>query len=232
MTWGGVVIGTFSGGNGNQALVVNLYPNATPGSVQALARVISFETIGDNPNPLPRTITFLLSDGDGAVSNLATKIVNVTALNDAPILTGSATPLGYTRGNAAKLISNTFAMIDADSTDFNSGRLLVKLDSGGESANRLEVGGAFSFDGTIVNYFNGVSNIAIGSRNADGGVGIKNLAITFNVRATQSIVQSLLRNIRFRTEGVATTNQRVVSFNLTDGDGGVSNTVTRTVNIQ
>lgn len=229
--FGGTAIGTFTGGTGNQSLVITLNTSATPAAVQALAKAITFAATGENPTAGQRTITFMVNDGDGASSTAATKLVNVTAINDAPLLTGSATALGYTRGAAAMLVSSTFGMTDTDSGDFNTGRLLVKFDSLADAANRLEVGGAFSFSGTVVNYFNGTTNVAIGSRNTNGGVGTANLSITFNASATNSLVLQLLRNITFRTQGTTSTTQRIISFNLTDGDGGTSNTITRTVNI-
>jgi hypothetical protein len=62
-------------------------------------------------------------------------------------------------------------------------------------------------------------------------VGTARLEITFNGNATLSIVQRLVRSIRFRTIGASPTTQRVIEFSLTDGDGGVSNKVNVTVNV-
>lgn len=230
VTYGGITIGTFSGGNGNQALLVSLNANATPMAVHALTRAITFRTLGENPSTLQRTITWQVNDGDGAPSLFATKFVNVTAVNDPPVLAGTTTALGYTRGAAAIAISNNFTTTEPDSSNFANGRLLAKFDSPADAANRLEVSGAFTFSGTTLNYFNGTSTIAIGTRNTNGGIGIQ-LSIRFNANATLPITQHLLRSLRFRTVGTANATQRVVSLNITDGDGGISNTLTRAINV-
>ena len=65
-----------------------------------------------------------------------------------------------------------------------------------------------------------------------GGTGGNDLLITFNARATAPIVRGLLRTIYFRsTLGSPATNDRVVSFRLTDGDGGLSPRVTKVVHV-
>ena len=68
VTYGGTTIGTFSGGSGNQALVITFNASATPAAVQALTQAITFRTLGDNPSTLQRTISWQLNDGDGSVS--------------------------------------------------------------------------------------------------------------------------------------------------------------------
>jgi len=57
------------------------------------------------------------------------------------------------------------------------------------------------------------------------------MAITLNADATRTIVEQLVRAIRFRTVSGTSTAQRVIEFSLTDGDGGVSNKVNKTVNV-
>lgn len=69
VTFGGVVIGTFSGGSGNTSLSVSLNKNATPLAVQALMRNITFESLGATPSTARRTLQFQLGDGQGNVTN-------------------------------------------------------------------------------------------------------------------------------------------------------------------
>jgi len=93
----------------------------------------------------------------------------------------------------------------------------------------LLVAGAFELDGDQVKRKS--DGLVIGSRNAGGGAGTTRLEITFNTNATRALVQQLVRGIRFRTVSGASTVQRVIEFSVTDGDGGASNKVTKTVNV-
>ena len=195
--------------------------------MQALTQAITFQAPGESPSALQRTVTFILNDGDGAVSNTATKLVTVVPVNDVPVLTGSGA-IGYGLNDPAVLLAATYGVTDVDSFNVATGRLLVKFDSGGDAANRIFLGGAFSLLGNNV-VLDGTTTI--GTRNTNGGVGTSNFIITFNASATPAIVQSLIRDLRFRTVSGVGTQQRIVSLNLTDGDGGTSNTVTRTINV-
>jgi hypothetical protein len=116
---------------------------------------------------------------------------------------------------------------DPDSANFASGSLIVSITSGGEAANRLNLtGGAFTLSGWTVNY-NGTPIGSLGSN----GFGVKPLKVWFNANATPAIVQALVRNIRFRTVGSTSSDTRTIAFSLSDGDGGISNTATKTVNV-
>ncbi|MCJ8280677.1 MAG: hypothetical protein MJK14_12455, partial [Rivularia sp. ALOHA_DT_140] len=59
---------------------------ATPKAVESLLRTITYTNFSHNPLEIPRTVEFVLSDGDGATSKIATKTINIDARNDAPIL--------------------------------------------------------------------------------------------------------------------------------------------------
>jgi hypothetical protein len=136
--------------------------------------------------------------------------------------------IAYTRNAASGvLLSATATVTDADSANFADGSLIVSIISGSESANRLSfTGGAFTLSGKAVQY-NGVQ---IGTLTGSG-FGTTPLKVYFNANATPAIVQALVRNIRFKTVSSTSNLPRVVTFSLTDGDGGTSNTATRTVNV-
>src|SRR5262249_52786379 len=95
VTYGGVVMGTFTGGKGSRPLVGTLKSTATPAVTQALLRDITFRSISDAPSTLPRTVRVFLTDGDGGTSNLPTKTINVTAVNDAPTIGGFDGSVNY-----------------------------------------------------------------------------------------------------------------------------------------
>jgi hypothetical protein len=221
----GILIGTYSGGSGAVPLVVNLNSNASIAATQALVRAITFRTIGDTPDTNARTVTFVLNDGIDD-STVATKTVNVTSVNDAPVLTGFGGSMGYVN-NASSVQLATFAKVtDADSANFDGGKLSVKITSGDDASNRLLVSGVFVISGSNLLR----SGVIIGTVNGDGK-GLNDLEITFNDQATPSIVQELVRSIRFRTNSGTSTAQRKIAFSVTDGDGGSSDIVTKTVNV-
>ncbi len=79
VTFGGVTIGTFTGGSALSPLVITLNASANSAAVQALLRKITFRVSGTVSSTLTRTIGFQLTDGDGGTSGLVSKNVNVTA---------------------------------------------------------------------------------------------------------------------------------------------------------
>jgi hypothetical protein len=79
VTYGGVTIGTFSGGSGLTALVVNLNASCTPSIAQALLRNITFQNVSEAPSTVSRTVRVIVSDGDGGTSSPASQTVSVTA---------------------------------------------------------------------------------------------------------------------------------------------------------
>ena len=125
VTFGGVVIGSSSGGFGDSPLVVKLNASSTVDAVQALLRNITFRTLSDAPSELVRTVTFELSDGDGYISNMATKFVSVTAINDAPLLNALLSPVLTTiQEDAVNLASTQVStLVSGAVTDPDAGAL-------------------------------------------------------------------------------------------------------------
>ena len=123
----------------------------------------------------------------------------------------------------------TATVTDPDSANFAGGKLIVRAIAGGNASNRLLIFNGFVFDGTNVKRVS--DGLVVGTRNANGGMGTTRLEITFNANATSAIVQQVVRGIYFRTVNGTSTAQRTIEFSLTDGDGGASNKVNKTVNV-
>ncbi|MCL4207829.1 MAG: DNRLRE domain-containing protein [Pirellulaceae bacterium] len=77
VTFGGVSIGTFSGGTHAVPLTVSLNAAATPAAVQALLRSVTFRHTAIIPVNGSRTLQVVVTDGDGGTSATATKTVTV-----------------------------------------------------------------------------------------------------------------------------------------------------------
>jgi len=84
--YGGVKIGSATGGSGGVDLVISLNASATPMAVTALAKNITYENLEtDNPTVGDRIVRFGVSDGDGAFSSTSDATITVGLINDAPV---------------------------------------------------------------------------------------------------------------------------------------------------
>jgi hypothetical protein len=76
--YGGVLIGTFTGGNGTTPLVISLTSAATPNAVQAVLRRITFHSIASVPSALPRSFQISLKIlSDLTQSNLVNGLIDI-----------------------------------------------------------------------------------------------------------------------------------------------------------
>ncbi|WP_375478733.1 DUF4347 domain-containing protein [uncultured Nostoc sp.] len=225
------LIGNYTGGVGIQDLVINLNYNATPTAVQALIRSINYANVSENPSTTPRLVSFVLTDGDGGTSATVSKTINVTAINDSPTISLPGTNPTYTENDPAIFIDPNATVADLDSQDFDSGKLTVRFSNGGtaddrliiqsNTTNKIQVNNntSFLYNGSLIGTFS-------------GGIGTQDLVINFTSKATPTAVQALIRSISYAnvSENPATT-PRNVSFVLTDGDGGTSANVFKTINV-
>lgn len=226
--YSGIVVGSFTGGSGLTPLVINWNAAATPLRAQAVLRQLCYRDVSDNPLTNSRTVQLQTTDGDGGISAAVTKDITVAAVNDAPTLSIGGN-IGYQQNAAAILIASSATVSDVDSPNFASGKLTVSITSGADASNRLQVGGpTFTVDasGRLLR-----SGVVIGTLNANYGVGLTRLEVTFNSQATPAVVQELVRALRFRTIGSTNTGSRTVALVLTDGDGGTSATATKRVTV-
>ncbi|WP_175517136.1 beta strand repeat-containing protein [Planctomicrobium piriforme] len=226
---GTTVIGTFTGGTNGTPLVVTLNANATAARTQALLRRIAFSNTSDSPSALPRTASVTLTDGDGQASQAVTKTINVTPVNDAPVLGGISGSGTYAENGSPFVLAPNGTVADIDSLDFNAGKLIVSITANKQSTDVLSLKTSASL--AILNgneiWLNGQQ---LGT--FAGGTKSSALTITLNVNATPALAQTLLRNITFSTASDnPSTLTRTVQFKLTDGDGGTSLPQTTDVNL-
>lgn len=151
--------------------------------------------------------------------------LTVKAVNDKPVLSFSGT-IGYVHDAKAVTLTPFARVTDVDSPDFAGGRLRVRITDGAGTTNRLAIGAGFTVDagGNVLQ-----GTTIIGKR-VSNGFGINELVITFNASATKAIVQQLVRAITFKTVGGAAGPRKVI-FTVSDGDGGLSAEVFKTVNV-
>ena len=221
------LIGTFSGGVGFAPLEIALNSRATVEAVQALLRNVSYQYPDDVPVQESRTIQVVAEDGEGGRSRVVGMKVLLSPVNDDPVLALNQTsPISYSRNAPGVLLASSATISDVDNPDFYNGTLVVQVVSGRDSTEVLGVTGQFSILNRSVRY----QGIEIGLLNADGLAG-RTLTIRFNEKATQAIVQELLRSISFSTLQNKVAGLRKIDFFLRDGRGGVSNTASIDVNV-
>jgi len=228
--FGGLQIGTFTGGNGVTPLVVSFGANATLTAVQFLLRDITFRTAGSSL--LPRQVSVTLSNGTGP-GQPATRLINVSqAVNTAPVIATSAPgSLNLQPGTTATQIDGTFTVTDSDSANFAGGVLTIKIATNAStSTDRIEIKnsgngtGQIGFSGSTIKY----QGTTIGTLSG----GTTSRTITLNASATPVAVQALLRAVTFRTTSKsAPLGTRSVQFQLSDGDGATSLVFTKLINV-
>ena len=238
VTYGGVIIGTFTGGtSGSTPLVVTFNTNATLAAVNALATNVTFSNVSDTPSTATRLIRMVVTDGDGGTSNNGQNNLNVVATNDAPTITNlGGDSLSYSEGAGAVVIEQggSALVADVDSTNLDTGTLTVSIPSGGDSAedvlsirNQGTGAGQIGVSGSNLTY----EGVTIGT--FTGGSGGSNLVIMLNASATPTAVTALVQNITYENTDTAapTTGARTVRYVLTDGDGGTSANYDTTVTV-
>ncbi len=103
--WGGTRIGTWSGGtSAADPLVVELQSTASASAVQGLIRSLQYANTSDNPLSLTRRVQVVIHDGDGGTSLPATKLLQVTAVNDRPIVHGAIGTASFIEDGPAVLL--------------------------------------------------------------------------------------------------------------------------------
>ncbi|WP_035247523.1 DUF7948 domain-containing protein, partial [Desulfogranum mediterraneum] len=182
--------------------------------------------------------TLLFDGGDVGLNNNQKKIRSlaiieeISAVNNVdPMITLAVGSISYTESDPATLIDPAAVLTDPDSLNFSGGLLRVDLSTTGSIDDRLAVrnegvaAGQVGISGTTVTY----GGIDIGTF-AGGTDGSDPLTVLFNSNADGASVEAVMRNVTF--ENISTdpsTTQRSVEFSLTDGDGGSSIVVAKTI---
>ncbi len=205
------ITGSYDSGTG----VLSLTGSALVADYQTALRSITFSSASDNPTNFGadtgRTITWTANDG-ALNSTAATSTVNVTAINDAPVLLAGAT-VGYTEQGTAAVLDSGLTLTDADNTTLASATVSI-------------TSGLFAGDTLNFTNQNGISG------SYDGGTGVLTLSGTSSV----ANYQAALRSITFSSPSDNPTNfgadtGRTITWTANDGalnSAPASSTVTIT----
>ncbi|MCC6140143.1 MAG: DUF4347 domain-containing protein [Nitrospira sp.] len=125
VTYGGVTIGTCTGGSGGANLVITFNSNATATAVTELVKNITYENT-DTAAPMTgaRTVRYVLTDGDGGTSANYDVTVTVSGINDAPVLASALITLPGTDENTISSPVTVASLLTAAGwSDADSGTL-------------------------------------------------------------------------------------------------------------
>ncbi len=207
---GGTITASYNSGSG----VLTLSGTDTVANYQTALRSVTFVNTSDNPSVAQRGIDWFVTDTSAAqnVDNASNDTyVNITAINDAPVLTAGGA-LNYSEGQAATAIDGTITVADPDSPTMLSATAQI-------TANYVNGEDVLSY----------VTALGItGSFNATTGT------LTLTGVAPLADYQTALRNVLYNnTSENPSTTARTVTWQINDGAGvnNLSLTVTSTINV-
>ena len=225
-----MTIGSFSGGtSGSAPLQITFNAVASKIAVQSIVRNLTFSNGSDNPSTLPRIVSLAVNDGNGGTSIPLTKIINVTAVNDAATIGSFGGNVAYATSGPAVVLDSDATVEDPDNQSFNLGVLTVSLTTNRQTTDRIEILSVGTGVGQISVLSNQVfyEGVLIGTFG-----GITTLSVTLNANASKAAVQKLLQSITFRSlSATPSLLSRTVSVTLSDGSGGTSIAQTKTISM-
>jgi VCBS repeat-containing protein len=139
VSYGGMLVGTYTGGVGETPLTLTLTANANAAAVQAVLRAVVFEVRGDAPSDAPRTIEVVMTDGDGGTSAARSMRMDVTAVADPSTLVRNS-GLSATELGTITIGSGSLGWSDADTA---AAGIEVRIES-------APLGGELRLNGTLL----------------------------------------------------------------------------------
>ncbi|WP_372828495.1 beta strand repeat-containing protein [Polaromonas sp.] len=209
---------TLSGSNNN---ILTLSGSATVANYMEALRSITYANSSDNPNTTPRSITVVVSDGllDSAV---ATSTINVTAVNDAPVLDldASAAGTGYntyfirSTGPAptpVKIADTDVLVTDADNANLTGATITLTNRQTGDVLSTAGIPGGLGITAVISGANSNVVTLSGSSSLANYQTALT--AITFTNASTAASLTA--RNFTVSvTDGALTSNVANTTINM------------------
>ncbi|WP_407705115.1 DUF4347 domain-containing protein, partial [Aeromonas veronii] len=187
---------------------------ATLAQWQAALRAVTYANSSDTPNTSARTVSFTVNDGTDA-SSASTKIVSVTAVNDAPQVTTAGGTTPFTEGTPAAIDSG-LTLSDVDSTTLASATVAIT--------------GNFQSGQDLLAFTNNGSTMGNISASYNSGTGVLSLT-SAGATATLAQWQAALRAVTYaNSSDTPNTSTRTVSFTVNDGTDA-SSTATKGVSV-
>lgn len=200
---------------------LTLTGTASKADYQAALQNIQYVHYGDDPGEAARTVTLQVTDDTGVQSAIATRTINVDALNDSPDLNPDSGVLNYEEGDGAKVIDTGISIADLDDEN------MVQA--------TIQITGNYQAGEDMLN-FTPTANIS-GNWNQTTGT------LTLTGPATIAEFQTALQSVTYsNSSDTPDESVRTVTYTITDansrgfGDGpnaeSTDDSVVRTINVQ
>ncbi|MCP3994330.1 MAG: hypothetical protein GY722_04580, partial [bacterium] len=203
---------------------------ASVAEFQAALRTVTFYNGSDMPSELNRTISFYFDDGVDS-SNVSTKTVQVTAVNDAPTVSATATNPTHTEGDAVVDLFNTVSVstVEGGQTIEQIVLTVTNVTDGSDET--------MTIDGSVVLLVNG-DNDSTGS-GYDYMVDVVGNTATITIDTVGASVvdaQTLIDGFGYQNSSLNPTeaSRAITITGLTDSGGGTDTStpnITRTVDV-
>ena len=189
------ISGTFEEG------VLSLSGLATVTAYQSALRNVRFFNSSDNPAIDSRTISFSVTDEEGAQSETVSRTLNVAPVNDPPELVGlEENPLGYIPEGGAVQISESLIITDPDSETLQSATVAIDEEE-------------FDDDEDLLTFTN-TENIT-GSWDEDEGI------LSLTGKASLAEYQEAIRNVQYQNlddEADDDDDNKIILIRVNDGE--------------
>jgi hypothetical protein len=187
--------------------------SATLAQWQAALQSVTYDNTSQDPTGGARTISFVVNDASDS-SVAVTQNVSVLPVNDAPVLSSSATPATFTEDAAAVVVNNSVIIADVDNTTFYSAK--VKITDFQAGQDKLALPSGTSGIGDIIATFNSTTG---------------ELSLSSASHATLAQWQTALSAVTYaNTSQAPTGTSRNIEFTLNDGEFN-SNVLTQTLDV-
>ena len=180
---------------------------ATIAVYEAALESVTYQNLnGAGPNPLTRTVSWIIDDGTSP-SSAVTSFIGV---NSAPSITGVGGTLAFTEGDPAKIVDDSISVLDTN--DINLQGATITISSG---------------------YVSGEDVLAFSNANGitgswDSGVGV----LTLSGSATKAVYEAALETVTYQNTNSDNPNNSSRTITWTIKDGTVnSSPVTSAVNL-
>jgi hypothetical protein len=190
-----------SGSYDDSSGTLTLSGTASVADYQTALAGVTYENSSENPSTATRTVTFQADDG-GTSNNLsdpATRDIEVTSVNDAPVVTTSEGSVSYTEDDGSVAIDSGIAASDVDSTELVGATVQITANFSTDE------------DGLAFTDQNGISGAY------DDSTGTLTLSGTASVADYQTALAGVSYENSSDNPSTAT---RTVSFQVDDGAAG------------
>lgn len=172
---------------------LTLSGDAPPGDYETAVRSVRYLNDSQAPSSATRHMEVRVTDSSSTTSPAATRDIEVTPLDDAPVVTTSAGTSTY--GGPPVAVDPGLTVTDLDDANLEGAR--VRIASGRQAGDKL----LFSAQSAI-------------SGSYDSGTGV----LTLTGSAPVAAYESALRSVRFSTTKKVPAPERTVTFRVDDGD--------------